>query len=446
MPIRDHHRPTGLPASEADLSNMNNSDPILPPTPLHDMAGQWWETEELAPAMRDYLLNIFCLHRASIHFTFHEPTFKARLAAPEEAERPHRALLESIYLLACYFSARLPNNQSLVHHEEHFLKRARQALMESLSYSDRLMDFLMGSILLTQYLYMRGRWLEGYHVHCGAARFALSCGLHQLPSHIYYSPLYNKPVTANVVLLPAPTSGIELGERISTFWMLYMCDKLSSIAAGFVCALPTETDAVDAVETVFPRAMEEYEVNDVNEFETCNLRFLFDPTSASAAEGARQGTPWTVTIKGFAILERAVKLSTVHRARPTGDSAIALRCLELAANRVLSTLPPIAHYAQESTSTENMTKDDMAAYIAHNTVLGALMEIHQALDELDDKAHYALLSCAKRTADLTACVKEEGLAQAYLIAVGVSGGLDIRRQIILIVIFSRSSVGALQLE
>ncbi|KIO21922.1 hypothetical protein M407DRAFT_79749 [Tulasnella calospora MUT 4182] len=257
---RRYQRLTSASPRTAILRTTMPTIQIDTPTPVQDMTGQWWEPEDLSPAIRDYLVNIFMLHRPSIHFCFHEPTFRARLASPDEAERPHRALLESIYLFACYFSSRFPDNQSLVHHEEHFLRRARQALMESLSYSDRLMDFLRGSVLLTQYLYMRGRFLEGYHVHCGAARFALSCGLHRLTSFIFNSPVYTNSNPSNIVLLQPPANGIELGERISTFWMIYMCDKLSSVVAGFVCALPSESDAVDSVETVFPRMMDEYEL------------------------------------------------------------------------------------------------------------------------------------------------------------------------------------------
>lgn len=99
-----------------------------------------------------------------------------------------------------------------------------------------------------------------YHVHCGAARFALSCGLHRLTSHVFNSPVYTDLISSNVVLLQPPANEIEVGNRIATFWMIYMCDKISSVIAGFVCALPCESDAVDAVETVFPRTMKEYEL------------------------------------------------------------------------------------------------------------------------------------------------------------------------------------------
>lgn len=126
-------------------------------------------------------INVFLQHHESLPFDFHVPTFIARLHSANPAERPHPAIIEAMYLMACYFVSRgslssphplalevstdpgveLPQLAELPHLEEHFLRRARNALVDSLSFSDRLMDFLRGSILVTQYLYLRGRFLEG---------------------------------------------------------------------------------------------------------------------------------------------------------------------------------------------------------------------------------------------------------------------------------------------
>ncbi|KIO24425.1 hypothetical protein M407DRAFT_244437, partial [Tulasnella calospora MUT 4182] len=45
----------------------------------------------------------------------------------------------------------------------------------------------------------------------------------------------------------------------------------------------------------------------------------------------------------------------------------------------MSTLRPVAYFISEDVSTENMNSEDMAILMAHNTLLGALMEIHQTL-------------------------------------------------------------------
>ncbi|KIO21921.1 hypothetical protein M407DRAFT_245331 [Tulasnella calospora MUT 4182] len=86
----------------------------------------------------------------------------------------------------------------------------------------------------------------------------------------------------------------------------------------------------------------------------------------------------------------------------------------------MSTLRPVAYFISEDVSTENMNSEDMAIFMAHNTVLGALMEIHQTLVDVDEKAYEARLSCAKSMAELTIGVKEGGLVYGCLIGVGVS--------------------------
>ncbi|KAG8928864.1 hypothetical protein FRC01_005258 [Tulasnella sp. 417] len=231
-----------------------------------------------------------------------------------------------------------------------------------------------------------------------------------------YLPAYTNTSPTNIVLLQPPANVVELAERISTFWMIYMCDKLSSVVAGFVCALPSESDAVDAVETVFPRMMDEYELGTVSDVGSSNLLLLFDHVPPTITP--QRDSCWTVIIKGFGILERAIKLSAAYRARPTSNSAVALRQLELAANRFLSTLRPVAYFISGDVSTENMNSEDMAIFMAHHTVLGALMEIHQTLVDVDEKAYEARLCCAKSMAELTAAVTEGGLVYGCLIGVG----------------------------
>lgn len=95
-------------------------------------------------------------------FMLHMPSLRSRLTARDPRDRPHPALLEPLYLLGCYFTSRLPPSESLTQLEEVFLARSHRALAESLSYSDRLMDFLRGSSLVAGYLFLKGRFLEGY--------------------------------------------------------------------------------------------------------------------------------------------------------------------------------------------------------------------------------------------------------------------------------------------
>lgn len=114
-------------------------------------------TEHYGPS-----LQIFLRYQGRISFYFHLPTLLDRMASPDPQEQPHPCLLNAIYLMACYFSSlEYTHANSLVGHEAHFLARAQAALTDSLSLSDRLLDFLRGSSLVATYLFLRGRHLEG---------------------------------------------------------------------------------------------------------------------------------------------------------------------------------------------------------------------------------------------------------------------------------------------
>lgn len=146
------------------------------------MVGNWWEADRLLPPIRDYLyvdalslplapltsppyrsLRITLAHRHQYQMYFHLPTFFASVSSNDPSRQPHPALLEAMYLLACYYTETLPRNSSynLTGLEAHFLNRTRKALNDSVAYCDRLLDFLKASCLVTTYFMMRGRFLEG---------------------------------------------------------------------------------------------------------------------------------------------------------------------------------------------------------------------------------------------------------------------------------------------
>lgn len=157
-------------------------------TPEEIMSGlKWWENKTVPAAVHNYLfvpefthsfspprllnryllvlnsrLKIFITHCWRVHFYFNQTAFETRMASNDPATRPHPCYLNGIYLMACYFtSLDLAPSPYLGEHEGLFLGRAQSALTESLAMSDRLMDFVRGSSLVTIYFLMRGRYLEG---------------------------------------------------------------------------------------------------------------------------------------------------------------------------------------------------------------------------------------------------------------------------------------------
>lgn len=102
-------------------------------------------------------------HHERVHCYFHLPTFQGRMSSGNILTTPHPGFLDAVYLMACYFTSiePAPLSGSLRKLEAYFLARAQTSLAESLALSDRLMDFVRGSILVTAYLFLRGRFLEG---------------------------------------------------------------------------------------------------------------------------------------------------------------------------------------------------------------------------------------------------------------------------------------------
>ncbi|KAG9032381.1 hypothetical protein FS837_002745 [Tulasnella sp. UAMH 9824] len=345
-----------------------------------------------------------------------------------------------MYLMTCYFISRgfssashplaleipsgfgvgLPQLAELPQLEEHFLRRARQSLVDSLSFSDRLMDFLRGSVLVTLYLYLRGRYLEGYHIHCGAARLALSCGLHRIESHVFEEYLRGSvPLTGgtSIMLLKAPKNQVDLAERITTFWMIYLCDKMSSVCAGFVGALPDEGSAIDAIRTVFPRPIEEYEAGTVTGIYNTSLTELLNGASPPG-RNALPDIPWTVTLKGLSLLDRATRLGATFRLDPTNENILAVRNLESATAKFRSTLPPFTYFVAPTSSALSMSYHDLGMFIGHTSSLGALLEVHQTLVDVGEHEYDARLECAVDVANLARVAKDGGLVNGCLISAG----------------------------
>lgn len=95
---------------------------------------------------------------------------------------------------------------------------------------------------------------------------------------------------------------------------------------------------------------------------------------------------------------------------------MALRQLEVIANNFVATLPPATSFAPGQV----IGSAEMAPFVAHTTSLGALMEVHHTLIDVDDRAYETRLSCAKGMAELANMVGEDGFSKGSLMATGVS--------------------------
>ncbi|KIO25763.1 hypothetical protein M407DRAFT_24920 [Tulasnella calospora MUT 4182] len=380
---------------------------------------KWWENKTVPAAVHNYLFKIFVAHCNRVHFYFNQTAFEYRMESTDPATQPHPCYLNAIYLMACYFtSLDLGPFPYLGDHEELFLGRAQGSLTESLAMSDRLMDFVRGSSLVTIYLLMRGRYLEGYHVHCGTARFALSCGLHRINSN-ELQEAQDDHSTSNIgYLLSPPETEVELGDRLNAFWQIYWCDKLLSTLMGFVAALPGQAESPDGIASVFPREIEYYEDNLRTSGNDTILDLLSPQSIATVSTNQQTDSSFAMVLKALTLLEQANRLGHMHRSKPSESNIAALKELHVATDRFAATIPAVT--APDEIVEESSASDptSIAVLMARTITLGALLAMNNTTATTDAQAYNARLTSAGYIASLVFYFGPENYGNADL-ATGV---------------------------
>jgi hypothetical protein len=198
-------------------------------------------------------LNIFLEHRHQCWFDGPvERLFLSNTNAQFSPSEPHPALMNAIYLVACQF-ARSPYCTEI---QPVFFTRTLHEITVALDNSDRLVDIVQASCLLSVYLYMNCRALEGYCHSFSAARLAVGLGLHQIHPASYLSddaPIQNTPIP-----IPPPRDAAEVADRIAAFWQVFMVDRCWSVANGLPVALPDGDCAQVRIKTPWPTLSMDY--------------------------------------------------------------------------------------------------------------------------------------------------------------------------------------------
>ncbi|KAJ7771493.1 hypothetical protein B0H16DRAFT_1305750 [Mycena metata] len=241
----------GTPNFELDAGMLMDDDsdqavhPFLEMSPfssLHSASEfpympRWNPRDPLPYENKKILLDIFLTHRHQCWFDGQVERFSLSNTTPQFGMEPHPALMNAIYLLACHF-ARSPYCSEI---ESVFFTRALHEITVALDNSDRLVDVVQASCLLSVYLYINCRPLEGYCHSFSAARLAVGLGLHQIralaPVSADDSQLgYSEDITP--IPIPPARDRAEVVDRIAAFWQVFMVDRCWSVASGLPVALP----------------------------------------------------------------------------------------------------------------------------------------------------------------------------------------------------------------
>lgn len=165
------------------------------------------------------------------------------------SEQRHPALMNAIYLWACFVSRPEP----LCQQEEHFLALALDAHRDGLRHTDKLVDVIQASCLLSMYFLVNGRILEGSYHLSAASALAVQCRM-----HIGISNGQASSANEGFDLKPTKTDYRE-GERILAFWQVYNLDRCWSVVLRKPPIIPDGPDAWSSITCPWPQDMADYD-------------------------------------------------------------------------------------------------------------------------------------------------------------------------------------------
>ena len=212
----------------------------------------------------------FLPNAQQLGFSLNIPRFVASTkVAPGNPVRPHSALLNAVFL----WSAHLSQSEHTEVQAQALLSRTIAGLTDALGSTEpqKRIQALQAEVLLAQYFFCVGRFLEGkYHANA-AVSLALSCGLNRIRSGELPASA-QVPVTSPSALMGGGILGttsafnmapardmVEEGERINTFWAVFNVDRCWSVATGSPTMLYDDTNLGTQIDTPWPLAMETYE-------------------------------------------------------------------------------------------------------------------------------------------------------------------------------------------
>ncbi|KAG8694506.1 hypothetical protein FRC08_008445 [Ceratobasidium sp. 394] len=197
-----------------------------------------------------------------------------------------------------------------------------------------------------------GRIREAYHQIASVARFAVSCGLHQLSS-LNLGP--HSPSSRAPPLLPPPADYLALGERIHAFWAIFTLDRTIVAVAGLPSAFGDDgsdhVDSCEKIKTQWPRPLQDYTSPDLLA-QTGPSGSLADYFSGGSPRGSPNLRPVDLNVCTLAM--RALEIN--HRAHdalrhPGSGTSTRLPQLSRSAIRLLREAPTVGSFDDDSVRT-----------------------------------------------------------------------------------------------
>ncbi|KAK8847709.1 hypothetical protein IAR55_005568 [Kwoniella newhampshirensis] len=170
--------------------------------------------------------------------------FYERLASPDDAERPHPALLNAIYMTVTRASL-IPSVRAKTEMYYDAAQSAfRGAIKDYGTMRSNMLDLMRAAVLMCEWLWTEFREGEALMMTAEACRIATGCCFDQIPSSKSIEP----PGRVRLLLrrrpfVNLPRDYVELADRIYAFWSVAMLDMSASIAT----CMPLHIDILDVV-------------------------------------------------------------------------------------------------------------------------------------------------------------------------------------------------------
>lgn len=200
--------------------------PMLPDLFLDERHSPFTPSDDVALI----LLDIFALHSRQTGIEIDVDALKSSLRRPL-SDQKHTALMNAIYLWACFVARPEPLSQ----HEDYYLTKALEALPDALR-SGHCVDAIRTSCILATYFLANGRALEGSYHASAATALAEQIGLGRQAECTESKGKY---------ALSA--------ESISTFWQVYNLDKTWSVVLRKRSNIADGPDARTAITCPWPQ-------------------------------------------------------------------------------------------------------------------------------------------------------------------------------------------------
>ncbi|KAG6850977.1 hypothetical protein H0H93_005846 [Arthromyces matolae] len=312
------------------------------------------------------LLDIFAPHRRQCGLEIPMGRILETLGATPKEQR-HPALMNTMYLWACFISRPEPLSQ----HEDHYLGLALDALRDGLKDGEKIIDIIQGSCLLSMYFLANGRILEGSYHATAAAALAVQCGLH---INTHQEDAWPTDLQESFDTKPSRT-GVKEGERILAFWQVYNLDRCWSVILRKPSIIPDGLDPRQSINCPWPQDWAEYEAGHINVVSPYRTIQNFMDGEVSPSGFSAQA----MRVKASTLFAQADKLSSAWDPRVKEPSTLLqeTHALERTIAQFITTLMPLEQL--DALSLENKH----TLIIAHTLAHTASIQLYRPLSQDD---------------------------------------------------------------